>query len=298
VSRVIAVVVAVLLVVVAVVVRGRLDDDGGSGGEPRGDGTVRVVCAEELRAACAALSADVDVTVEDAAQTAARLDDVTAPSVLDVWAVPAPWPSVVDETRREAGLAPLFGGDGTAVAASPIVVVGPDSLGDCDWRCIGDRAGDDLTVGGRGVRTGLGTLTVGAAAAGWFGRPDFAANDFDPAFTSWLGGLFDDLTATDAPVTRLLQSRAFFDAALSYEAEAAGALDAASADRKAGLALLYPAPVAMLDVVVVGIGDVDARSVADDLGPALTDEGWGPPADGASTLPRPGVVIALRELVR
>ena len=296
-SRIVAVAVAVLLVVVAVVVRGRLDY-GGDGGEARTVGAVRVFCATELRAACASLGGDVDVTVEDAAATAARLQDATATPALDVWAVPAPWPSIVDETRTTAGLAPLFGAGGATVARSPIVLVGPEALGDCDWRCLGDRARTDLSVGGRGVRSGLGTLTVAAAAAGWFGGTDFATNDFDPAFTSWLDGLFEDLEVDDAPVTRLLQSRAFFDAALSFEAEAAPALDAASDDRKAGLALLYPAPVAYLDVVVVGAGDVDAGSVADDLGPALTDAGWGPPGDGTSTLPRPGVVVALRGLFR
>ena len=41
--------------------------------------------------------------------------------------------------------------------------------------------------------TGLGLLLLGNAASGYFGTADFATNDFDPAFDTWL----DAITAND-----------------------------------------------------------------------------------------------------
>jgi hypothetical protein len=252
------------------------------------------VCAEDFAAACPAMVGDFDVLVQDPAATADALSKPDGGDVLDAWVVPSPWPAIVDDNRQRAGLEPLFGADPAPVARSAIVAVGPEDLADCDWRCLGDRAGDDLTLGGRSFESGLGTLTFAAAVAGWFGSADFAANDLDGEVLPWASGLVDALEQYDDPVTRLLQSRAFFDVALSYEAEAKAALDAATPDRKAGLALLYPSPVAYLDVLVVGSAP-GLVAVATDV---LRARGWTAPGDGPSGLPRAGVIVALRELVR
>jgi hypothetical protein len=294
-TRIIAVVVAVGLIIGAVFVRRALDDDGGSS-DPSGE-PVALVCALELAPACRAVADeddDVEVTIEDAAVTAAALVGGTAD--IDVWAVPAPWPAMVDDTRVRAGREALFSSDDAPVARSPLAVVGPEDLADCGWRCLGDRAASGLDLGGPATSSGLGALHLGAFATGWFGSNDFATNDFDPAFTAWLDGVVSATAVTDQPVTRLLQSRAFFDVALSFEADAQAQLDAASADRSAGLALLYPAPVAYLDVLVVGL-DGDAGDLPDTLGAALVDAGWQAPSLDGNGLPRPGVLLALQEVV-
>jgi hypothetical protein len=101
-------------------------------------------------------------------------------------------------------------------------------------------------------------------------------------------------------VTRLLQSRAFFDVALSFEAEAKAALASASADRKAGLALQYPAPMAYLDVVAVTVGTDRGGDVIDlrsRMARALVDLGWQGPEQAPNGLPKAGVLVALQDLV-
>lgn len=291
-TRVVAVLVAVGLIVGAVLVRRAIDEDSGDDRSGPGETTALVlVCATELRAACETL--DVEIRIEDAAVTADALARDTID--LDLWAVPAPWPEIVDDTRQRAGLEPLFG-ETTPVARSPLVAVGPEALDGCGWRCLGDRAADDLDLGARAATSGLGLLQSGALATGWFTTNDFATNDFDAAFSSWLAAIAAATTETDEPVTRLLQSQAFFDVALSFEAEAQTAFEGASEDRRAGLALLYPAPVAYLDVLVVDVGG-GAGEQPSRLGAALTDAGWQSPSDDGPNLPRAGVLVALRDLL-
>ena len=101
-------------------------------------------------------------------------------------------------------------------------------------------------------------------------------------------------------MTTLLQSRAFFNAAMSTEADARSQLDAASADRKAGLSLQYPAPVAYVDIVAVDVDPARARvaaGVARTVGALLESRGWKAPASTPDGLPRPGVLAALRDLL-
>jgi hypothetical protein len=87
--RLAALAAAVLVVLVAVVVRGRLDDGGGGRG---GDGGRVLVCPRELAEVCERAGGDVEVRVEDAAETAdalvaaARADEVEG----DLWLVPRP----------------------------------------------------------------------------------------------------------------------------------------------------------------------------------------------------------------
>lgn len=304
-NRVFAVAVAVLLIVGAVIVRGVIDDDeDGGNGNPDGRTTMRVVCAEELRDACEGLGfgARFEIEIEDAADTAARLATATAADIPDIWAVPAPWPAIVDDTRVRAGRQALYSATPDVLASTRLAAVGPESLAGCDWSCIGERAGTSVRVGTRPLAsTGVGVLTLGAAAAGYFGGPQFATNDFDPTFDRWLAGFTGAVTDSAGPVLQLLQSRAFFDVALSYEAEAAAALDAASVDRKQGLALLYPAPVVTLDAVVVlgpGASSSDAGDLRSALGESLLTTGWSEPSTAPSGLPSAGVITALRERAR
>jgi hypothetical protein len=285
VTRVFALVVAVGLIVGAVLVRSALDDDETT--PATGDQSTNLVCSTELAAACDAIGG----TVEDAATTASRLISGD-PDDVDVWIAPAPWPAMVDDARTRAGRDALFEHT-TVVARSPISIVAGGDPGDCGWRCIGDGAD---TLGMPAPTSGFGLLVLGAAASDWFGTSDFAANDFDPAFRSWITGVVDRIVVIDDPVTRILQSRAFFDLAVSYEASARATLDAASADRKDGLSLQYPQPVTSLDATVAAVEDVPSELVTT-AGDALLDAGWSKPASTPTGLPRPGVLLALQELL-
>jgi hypothetical protein len=283
------VLVAVALIVGAVFIR-RAIDDNPSASPATHDGPTRVVCAPEVAAACDDLDAARDaVTIEDAATTAARLSKAGA--AIDAWVVPQPWPAIVDDARQRAGLDPLFE-DSTVVARSPLVAVGADGGPACDWRCIG---GGDARIGAAAPGSGVGLLEAGAVAAGYFGTSAVATNDFDAAFESWLAAFTARVHDDEQPVTRLLLSRAFFDVAISWEADAKSTLDAASADRRAGLALQYPAPMAYLDVAVAESG-VPA-DLAADVGAALHAHGWRRPASTPNGLPKAGVLVALRDLL-
>jgi hypothetical protein len=298
VSRIVAVLVALGLILGAVVVRNAIDDGGGDGSsDGPTSGVVRVVCSTEVYAACASLSPTrYEVRSEDAPQTAAALVAGGDPG-FDVWIAPRSWPGVVDDARSRAGSTALFADDASPVARSPLVTVGGDTGDSCDWKCVG--AGS-FSMGAAAPTSGLGTIELGAAAVGWFGRPDFATNDFDAAFRSWLASFTARITTNDRPVTTLLQSRAFFDVALSFEAEARTALDEASPDRKAGLSLQYPAPMAYLDVVAVDVDPNRARvaaGVARTVGSLLFARGWQEPASTSDGLPKPGVLTALRDLL-
>jgi hypothetical protein len=200
---------------------------------------------------------------------------------------------MVDDARVRAGRDALFGEHTEVVARSPITIVAGGDPGDCGWRCIGD--GTD-TLGMPGADSGFGLLVLGAAATDWFGTADFAANDFDPAFRSWITGLADRIVVADEPVRRILQSRAFFALAVSYEASARATLDAASADRKDGLSLQYPRPMTFLDATVAAVGDAGS-AITDAAGSALLADGWSAPASSPTGLPRPGVLLALQELL-
>ena len=288
-SRLLALLVALALIAGAVVIRNAIEDD-----EPVEDGrqaVMHLVCPPEVARACEGLGLRYEVTIEDAAVTADRLSTVAEPDV-DLWLALQPWPAIVEEERARIGLGALFD-EVDAVARSRLVAVAPESAGACDWRCLG--AGD-LTLGSRRLDSGLGLLHLGAAASGYFDGSGFATNDFDPAFRSWLATLLDHVSAADQPVTRLLQGP-FFQAALSFEAEAAAALEAAHPDRRSGLALLYPEPMAYLDVAVADAGELLEDRAADlprVLAEALGAVGWDASSDEPTGLPRPGVLVALR----
>lgn len=292
-SRVLAVLAAVALIVGAVVVRGMLDDDGGGGASD--GGPVRVVCGEEVRAACDGLGSSHSVTIEDTATTASslRTADADDPGV-DIWVVPSPWPDIVDGDRERAGLPALFG-EPVQLGRSELAAIVPESIGPCDWACLGRRATDDLRVGGRPLDTGLGVLHLAAFTAGRLGTTTYASNDLDTAAQAFVRGLADGVDGVPNPVTRLLQIRASYDVALTHRAEAETILAGASEDRRAGLEVTYPEPMLSLVAVAAPIGD---RSVPDRLASDLRTLGWDAPTDRPSGLPSAGVLTALLEVIR
>jgi hypothetical protein len=295
VSRVLAVLVAVGMVAGALYIRDRIDDDEVSGGGSGGDGSLTLVCAPELAAACEATDAD-EVVVEDAGETAERL--VTSDGTgFDAWVTPGPWPFIVDAERQARSLQPMFeGGSAEVVASTRLALVGPPDT-PAGWRTVGEQVGaGDLRLGWRRPESGLGVLQVAAFAVGWFGGPDFASNDLDldPGFTPYLEGIVDRAEVAGEPLERRLAFGASFaEAVVEPDADARAVLQVAAPGRRGDLAPLYPDPVVAIEAVLVG-GD----SIAGALGDALRGAGWDEPAADTTNLPSAGVLAALWERVR
>jgi hypothetical protein len=288
VSRILAVLVTIGMVAGAIYIRDRIDDDGGGGAG--GNGGAQLVCDPVLESACRAVSGDV--VVEDAATTAERV--IGADSFEgDGWVTAGPWPAMVDELRETAGRTPLFGDGGRVVASSRMAVVGPAETPG-PWRAVGDAVGgSDLRLGWRDPASGLGVLQVGAFAVGFFDGPDFATNDFDAAFRSYLEGIEDEAEVARNPLERRLQQGVSFAAAVvSFQAEAERLLEEAAPGRRGDLQPLYPDPVVAVEAVLAGTEDG-----AGDLRESLDEQGWDVTAD-RSGLPSPGVLAALWQEVR
>jgi hypothetical protein len=344
-----ALVVAALLIVAAVYVRGRLDDD--SAGSDQNDSASTVstlVCVTELDAVCRELDRsrdDLTVRIEDAAATESTLVsptfDVNDPP-FDAWLTLAPFPDMVSEQRSRALLPQALDDTTDTLGRSPVVVavwndrrdvLASTCAGGITWRCIGDnggRAWPDLggSAAWGGVKpshslpdaTASGLFALSQATASYFGRTDFARNDFagDPAFRRWFEQLERSIPSFPAPPRTpldemLSKGPAVFDLAGSLEA-AAGPAIARSRD-KDRLSILYPSPATVADVVVAPVantsrGDrVTKLLQSNEVAALLAQAGWRvdgqPLADGVdpaytlpseSGLPRPGVLEALRAL--
>lgn len=247
-KRLLAVLGAVAMIGGAVLVRGALtgdDGDGGGGGNGSGgDGSTHLICATELADACAALAeedGDVTFDVEPAGDTAERLVDPAFradEADFDGWLTLQPWPALVELRRDLANQGAVLGETSDVLATSPLDIVGPsdrlDALvsGVCDasegdplWRCFGDNAGAAwAAVGGDPgwgavnlgyadpTESATGLLLLGQSSAEYFGAlggDTFASNDFDSAFSSWLGEIADsdpNITSTaSSPLEQLLQ---------------------------------------------------------------------------------------------
>ena len=289
-NRILAVLVAIGMVAGALYIRGRIDDDDGGGGSAGGDGNGQLLCDPVLEAACRA--AGDDVVVEDAGTTAERL--LTADRLeFDGWVTPGPWPAMVDALRSAASRPELFGDGGQVLASSNMALVAPPDA-PSDWRTVGEAVGgDDLRLGWRDPASGLGVIQVGAFAVGYFGGADFARNDFDPAFTSYLEAIQDEAAVARTPLERRLQQGiSFAETVVSFQAEADRLLEEAAPGRRGDLQPLYPDPVVAVVAVLAGTEDG-----ASDLRDALDEQGWDEPA-GPSGLPSPGVLAALWQEAR
>lgn len=301
-QRVLALVGAIALVVAAVAIRQLIageDGGNGSGGGGGDDDATVVACLTELEDACRDLAADADgieVVVEDAGDTMAKL--TAGDSGYDGWITFEPWPEVVAIDEPEDAL----GAPSGPVASTELVLVVPDTADPCPgadpvtWRCLGDTG---AKVGLPPRTTGVGLLLVGNAASGYFGRTDFATNDFDPAFDQWLdvvtgnpgrGDPFDELLLAFPPTL-------VFDAVGTTSARFDDEVPGSRADGR--LEPVEPDPLAEATVVVVSVAgsgnEERVAELADD--PALVDalaaSGWSDGGPDDTGLPSAGVLYAL-----
>jgi hypothetical protein len=180
---------AVAMVAAAFVVRDAVsgDDDrtAGAGGDPRPG----LVCPDELDEVCR--GAGGAVTAEPAGSAA----DLGG----EAWIVPAAWARLVVAERQRLDREPLFEIDDDVIASSAVVLAawtdqaqelastcGVDAVG---WACIAEQAGQQVLgtrvqPGGPPVDSATGLVVAAAQAGALLGRPDYATNDFTPAFES------------------------------------------------------------------------------------------------------------------
>ncbi len=335
--RVLAVVAAIAMVAGSLALRSRLDRKSSDQSQ-----VLRLTCVTELEQACSVLAKDdsrIHLTVEPAGTTADRLATREGDLGLDGWLTTAPWPDIVDQERRSHSLDLLFAPGRSALARSPLViavrkdragVLGPRCPGGAvQWRCLGEAAGTSggwAAIGGRPEwgpvkvghgpppTDGVGLSVLGQAVATWFGRTDVSTADLDDgAFQAWFAGLERSVPVSAASsLETMLVNPAAFDAVGTTEAEA-GPLLARSARAK-DVDLLYPSPMATVDVVLaVPVGNAKAASTLRGVvggsagGRALAASGWrvdgqarpqgvadSPPIPATANLPSPGLLDALR----
>lgn len=334
VKRVLALVAAVAMVAGAYVVRGGgADDDGGrgDGGEVAVDGdpaaSLRLVCATELADACALLAGTDDrlVVADEAPGVLADALLGGTASGADVWLAPRLWVELV----RQLDEGSVLGEPSPVIARSPLVLAAFErTLPDCGgepvgWRCIGDAAA--------AVRPGIqdlddteGLFTLAQAGSAYFGTAAYATNDFEvqpddggPPFIDWSSALLQAVPRSTfgTPLATMLRTdAATYDFAATIEAVATSAIRGTR--REDTLAVIYPSPMATVDVVAVPVTGGDEGAAAELLGlltgssghTALAEAGWRvegePLADGLDAsleldaddgLPEPGVLAALRE---
>ncbi len=341
--RLLALLAAAAMIAGAVAARSLIDDDdaNASGGPPGGDSSNgdggRVLCATEVEAACTVLAdAGFEVRTEPAGRTADALFGAGAGEDLgfDVWLTARAWPGMIEDRRRADLSDPVLADPIDVGARSPVVIVSRTDRADVlaeacglTWSCIGDSVDTTWADLGGSPSWGEpkpghsppdidteGLLTTAQLTADFLDRTDYASNDLDRRYSSWLAGLEaavpDHTPPAGTPLDQLLLTPAFFDVVGSIEAVAAPVVDT-SRDRDR-LTVVAPDPVITADVVAVAPANQNSAAEAiasrDDVRQALADAGWR--AEGQPTLdmidptitlpdsdnlPAAGVLIALTD---
>ncbi|MEY2434798.1 MAG: hypothetical protein QOC92_4523 [Acidimicrobiaceae bacterium] len=299
-KRFLAIAGAVAMVCLAIVIRAGIDRGGSNTTTP--SGPVKIACITELEAQCRALSS-VSLRVEDAAVTAKAIATGTAD--IDGWITIEPWPAIVNQLAQTKQV-----GASTPIARTELViamvkeradVLAAKCGGSIGWRCLGDAIGKQWTeLGGMpewgAVKAGLppastasGLVLLGNAASGYFGRTDFATNDFDGDFGIWRS----KVTATAASFDDFILK---FPAAFSAVGATRAVVTTSSGTR--AVATITPAPAASAVIVLAPVNGGRIGSVAKDvLARALNSVGWSTDNLSApSGLPNAGVLLALSGL--
>jgi hypothetical protein len=301
VRRFVAITASVVMICVAIVIRSNIDD-GDSGKTPAPTGPVTIACVTELANQCRALK-DVQVRIEDASVTAKAL--ARGNSGISGWVTFDPWPAIVDELAGAS-----VTGESARLTSSALVIamaseradaLAPTCGGAITWKCVGDAIGNQWTdVGGRAewgqfragippTSSGLGLLMLGNAASGYFGRTDFATNDFDDAFAIWRA----NVTAASASFARFIIE---FPAGVSAVGSTQQEVTAGKGSR--AVTAITPTPAASAVIVLTQVNDKRVRAIAGELTGLLRDGGWLEPPPDSAGLPNPGVLLALSGLTR
>jgi len=283
----------------------------------------RLTCATELAAVCAHLGAGITVTEAEAGLTADRLAQLEqgGDPGLDGWLVPGPWPQIVDAERKAKGSPPLFAPAGRPLAASPLVVVVEAQRSAAlkrfchdppAWSCVGQsltkswkELGGDTKFGpvkaaaANPASSAEGVAVLAALAADLLqGGP--SVND-NQALQALLAGLHGKLK-TGSPVDGLntvLTAPAEVDTVATTEVEARSVLDPLPGANRLKVTVLYPSPMASIEVE---LGLAGAPAAARHLDAVLRG-GTGTRAlgaadwkvgEGAAGLPEADVLGALR----
>ncbi|MFZ6003836.1 MAG: hypothetical protein ACOYXM_07850 [Actinomycetota bacterium] len=302
-QRVLAVLGAVAIVLVAIVVRAAIDDDGGPGGSDDDGSELVVACDTDLAAYCEALTG-LDGRIVEAS-------DVTSLGILggtlneiDAWVTTDAWYEVTaGRSARPIGEAELLASSPIVVAADPDRVAAVETLcsGRATWRCLGDRAGEPWdTIGGQAAwgrlsaglpdaDTSTGLSVLAAVAIGYFGDADFAANEFDDAFASWLAKLSLPAPGGDPdPANTLVVRRGTYSVAGTTAARLSGI------SRPVGRVDAEPPVEAGIVLVrLAGGDDIDA---IDQLRDDLVASGWTRASGQPEMMLKPGVLAALHTL--
>ena len=262
-----------------------------------------LVCIPELAAVCEELAGDdVEVTIEEAGETADRLAGTDVVDH-DAWLTLAPWPQIAGDARQRE-LGPSLPEPGAALARSPLVMVvsaeraqvlDAQCGGTLSWRCLGRVAGSPWSsIGGEETwgqvkpaftdpaNSATGLLVVGQAAS------DFLQGDLSvrgmqtDGFLAWSsqleGAVGTHGTSANTPLRQRVQlGAASADVIGTTEAEA-GPLIVSTARAK-GLQLRYPDTVVLAEVVLAPLRDTDGADRLRDLlaesgGSVLAARGW------------------------
>jgi hypothetical protein len=290
-SRVLALVAAAAMVAVAVQVRAGLD-------EREAEGRPRIVCATELALVCDALDGDADVQVEAAGVTADRLVGGGDDFGLDGWVTPGPWPALVRTARTRLGKQPGLHVFGRPLARTRLALASwPEATepvrkacgAALTWDCLVAAAGSPAFKLGLPDprRDGLGLVALAGAAQAL--APEAPLED--DRFRGELDALARAVPRPLPPFrTVLAGGPALADVYVTVEAGAGNRMR-----------LAYPSPVVAVDVMV---GDVrggrgeraDALLRGGRVRDVLVEAGWRTDVEGASGLPAPDVLHALRAM--
>lgn len=297
-KRTLAIAGAVMMIVVAIIIRSAIDS-GDSSSSPPATGTI--VCITELADACNGLTG-VTVRIEDASVTAKAIAKGSAN--IDAWVTLDPWPEIANQlAKREVADA------GSRIARTDLLIamvaeraapLARNCGGTINWKCLGDAIGTPwIDLGGQpewgAIKAGVpntttaeGLILLGHASSGYFGKADFATNDFDDGFITWKA----KVTATPATFTEFIQK---FPAAFSAVGATKVEVSAGSGTRP--VTSIDPAPSADAVVVVAPVAGHKVPGATNALKDRLRSAGWSTDNLGSpSGLPSAGVLLALSGL--
>ncbi len=291
---------------------------GSSGGSAR---EVKVACVTELQDACiaaAAVDSRIDLRIEDAAATAVSIAQGRAD--LDGWITLEPWGQIANELAGSNVVQENPAAMGNTQLVLAMVKERAAALAQTcpaatiDWNCLvqhldqpwstvpgADPLWGSITLGLPDRDTAVGLLLLGSAASTFFGRSDFATNDFSqPGFDQFRAAVVR-AEKESPPFTQFVQQ---FPAAYS-------AVGATEADTTTGLGVHAPDvqiirgdPAATTGAVGYTLarsahdGEVKAFALSRAMRDALASEGWSPDGPPGNGLPNPGVLLALSDLAK